>query len=195
MATETTKKATEAEKKTDAANAETSAAKKPAASSKTTAKNVKSTEPKTTEKKKNDDQKSEKSDTKTTSDKKSAENKVEKKCQTEKSNESKTAGKVEESDKLAQESKAVEKDIPEAEISKEIKSTETVEERTMFALELKRKVPMYTHMSMNAACRMIKGNVICKSDKPTNGWITIYAGIPEIGKVTGYIRIEQLGWR
>lgn len=187
MTTETTKKATEAEKKTDAANAETSTAKKPAASSKTAAKDVKSTESKTTVEKKNDTKKSEKSDTSTTSDKKTTERKVEKKTGTTKSEEVKTKVEPEKSDKS----------VEVSDLSKEDVSTEMQheEERTMFALELKRKVPMYTHMSMNAACRMIKGNVICKSDKPTNGWITIYAGVPEIGKVTGYIRIEQLGWR
>lgn len=189
MATETTKKATETEKKTDASKTETTT-KKPAASSKTAANDVKSTESKTTVEKKNDTKKSEKSDTSTTSDKKSTEKKVEKKTETTKSEEVKTKVEPEKSDKS-------DKSVEVSEPSKEDVSTEMKheEERTLFALELKRKVPMYTHMSMNAACRMIKGNVICKSDKPTNGWITIYAGIPEIGKVTGYIRIEQLGWR
>lgn len=192
MATETTKKATETEKKTDAAKTEATT-KKPATPSKTSAKDTKSVESKTTEKK-DGDVKSQKTNTKSASDKKTLE-KVEKKAEATKPEEVKTKVELEKSDKSVEVSKPSKEEVSTDEKHEKTRCTETVEERTMFALELKRKVPMYTHMSMNTACRMIKGNVICKSDKPTNGWITIYAGIPEIGKVTGYIRIEQLGWR
>ncbi len=75
------------------------------------------------------------------------------------------------------------------------KSEEVKEEKTMFELSLPRRIAMYMHPTYNAACRMIEGTVICKSDKDTNGWLTVYTGVPEIGKVTGFIRKESLGWR
>lgn len=65
----------------------------------------------------------------------------------------------------------------------------------MFQLVLPRRIAMYMHPTYNAACRMIEGTVICKSDRDINGWLTVYTGVPEIGKVTGFIRKESLGWR
>lgn len=79
--------------------------------------------------------------------------------------------------------------------SGEGKKNEVNEERTMFQLTLPRRIAMYMHPTFNSACRMIEGTVICKSNKSINGWLTIYTGIPEIGKVTGYIRTDSLGWR
>lgn len=75
------------------------------------------------------------------------------------------------------------------------KSGEVKEEKTMFQLVLPRRIAMYMHPTYNAACRMIEGTVICKSDRDINGWLTVYTGVPEIGKVTGFIRKESLGWR